>query len=923
MKQGGFLILFLLTGFFYFLPLYAQEKININTAILEELITLPGIGEIKAQSIIDYRENYGLFKKTEDIILVSGIGTATFSKIKDLIIVNLDNNSNYGFCGDGIINGEEECDDGNNLSGDNCDAKCFLETSLKYLENKEKDDFLSSEDLEYNLGDIVINEFVSDPEDKEKEWIELYNNKENKIDLNNWKIKDGDGTITRLSGKINKFFIIENPYGNLNNQGDIIKLYFKSKLIDKVFYGSFNGEMSDLGLAKDPFSLARKIDGYNTFNNKNDFALTKKKTKLTSNIIENDENDIFKEREGYDYSKEIIISEILANPIGEDNEKEFIELCNLGKKDVNLKGWSLGDLGGKKYFFNSYLLKTKRCSSFYRDKTKIVLNNSKDSLELFEPFKNVFLSKVEYKNAPEGFSYVNSIYTKNIQKYPERWLWTEINSPGEVNEIKKINHPPEVDFSFPRQIKILEPILFDSSDTIDEDGDELSFFWNFGDGFKNTIKNPEHTFFSPGIYEVSLEVFDGKEKKKETKIIDFSLASSSLKFEENKNEEDNIIINEILPNPAGNDFSGEFIELYNNGFNKLNLENWYLDDLRDGGSKIFIFSKLEDISPHKYLVIKPQESHINLNNKGDQVSIYNSKGILMDTMTYGESVEGEAYARGENNKWFWTGTPTPGRKNVIFLNKTEENNISSVGAKKNNYKAVSLEKIKLFKKGEEVSVRGKVTVLPDVFSSQYFYIENIQGIQIYNYRKDFPKLALGDLVEVRGVISEINGEKRIKTKGKDDIKIISKSEEIKAQNLKCADLNDNLIGSLISLKGEIIDKKGASLYLDDGSDEIKIYIKKSSGIVADDIDEGEIINVSGILSKTKSGLRLLPRFSADVIYKDIESHQKNTDKVIGEVSAEKEWTLEKRNKKIELLSYFLIIAITLIFILFVLYFKER
>jgi competence protein ComEA len=62
-------------------------KININAATIEELDTLPGIGPAIAQRIIDYREANGPFKTIEDITLVSGIGDATYEKMKDRIIV--------------------------------------------------------------------------------------------------------------------------------------------------------------------------------------------------------------------------------------------------------------------------------------------------------------------------------------------------------------------------------------------------------------------------------------------------------------------------------------------------------------------------------------------------------------------------------------------------------------------------------------------------------------------------------------------------------------------------------------------------------------------------------------------------------------------------------------------------------------------
>lgn len=66
----------------------ADGRINLNTAKAEELMTLPGIGAAKAQSILSYRDEKGGFSSIEEIMDITGIKEGVYSKIKDYITVN-------------------------------------------------------------------------------------------------------------------------------------------------------------------------------------------------------------------------------------------------------------------------------------------------------------------------------------------------------------------------------------------------------------------------------------------------------------------------------------------------------------------------------------------------------------------------------------------------------------------------------------------------------------------------------------------------------------------------------------------------------------------------------------------------------------------------------------------------------------------
>ncbi len=73
---------------FYNVSGQGTSRVNINTASLEQLDTLPGIGPSTAQAIIDYRRQYGNFQRIDEITEVPGIGPATYERIKAQLTVD-------------------------------------------------------------------------------------------------------------------------------------------------------------------------------------------------------------------------------------------------------------------------------------------------------------------------------------------------------------------------------------------------------------------------------------------------------------------------------------------------------------------------------------------------------------------------------------------------------------------------------------------------------------------------------------------------------------------------------------------------------------------------------------------------------------------------------------------------------------------
>ncbi len=710
------------------------------------------------------------------------------------------------------------------------------------------------------IGSLLINEFVADPADGGNEWIEFYNSTDESINLANWTLEDGAETSTTLSGTVAPlgFYVLEKPKGILNNSGDLIVLIDPAgTIIDQAAYGNWDdGDTSDNApAASDPNSVSRKSDGQNTNNDFNDFA--------ASTPTKNSTNAGGALPESVSYSKDIIVNEIFPNPKGSDSYNEFIELKNIGTAEIDLTGWKVGDASTKTYTiktadFTSVKIKPNDFFVLYRKTTGIALNNSgTEAAKLYGP-DGALVASAEYSGSvAEETSFARS---------ETDYFWTTTPTPGAENIITKKNQPPKAAISAPAEAEVGETIITDASDSTDPDDDALNFSWNFGDGNLGQGESTSHTYQKKGKFKIILTVRDAAgaadTAEQYIKITDSAASENISEVQETGDLQ--IVISEALPNPAGSD-EAEWIELYNPASESFDLSGFKLDD-DEAGIRPYKIPDGTIIGAGKYMIFKKEQTKLALNNTYDSVRILDPDGEVFFETNYDDVTEGASFARDDSGNYEWTTKLTPGAKNIFeFKEKVAAKKSSS--KKSTSFVKTTLDEIRNLDLGDGVKVQGQVISEPGVLGTQIFYIadpEGCPGIQIYMYKKDFPKLNLGDLVEISGILSESGGEKRIKVAAKNDIKVLESKEAPMPLNTKLNEIDESLEGCLVSATGEVTEKSGSNLYLGDDDGELRVYFKSTLAFPKPKIKIGDQIETVGIVSQTKTGFRLLPRYETDL-----------------------------------------------------------
>lgn len=441
-------------------------------------------------------------------------------------------------------------------------------------------------------------------------------------------------------------------------------------------------------------------------------------------------------------------------------------------------------------------------------------------------------------------------------------------TPRAANSAPAVNAAPEAVLVGPASGLVGQTLSFSAEDSIDADGAALTYNWAFGDGASAAGgAEATHQYTAAGTYTVRVTVSDGEKEDEAEQTVAVTAPAYST----------TTTVNELLPNPAGSDTAGEFIELKNTGSAAVDLAGWQLDDA-EGGSAPYTIPSGVSLTAGAVRSFPRSQTKIALNNDGDTVRLINPAGAVASSFAYAVTVpEGQSYNRTAAGEFFLSTTVTAGAENVITEPAEEEeededeeeedstaSGTSAAGrVAGSSVAAVALADIREEEVGTQVETTGVVSAPPGVLGEKVLYLAG-SGIQVYFYQEAFPKLALGDRVTVRGELGTSLGEWRLKLKSVSDITKSGEAAKPEPHRAATGEIDESWEGALVIVEGSVSSTSGDTFYVDDGSGEVKVFIKKSTKIDKPKMSAGTDVTITGIVSRTNAGYRILPRFQEDV-----------------------------------------------------------
>lgn len=580
--------------------------------------------------------------------------------------------------------------------------------------------------------------------------------------------------------------------------------------------------------------------------------------------------------------RDVVISELMWDGV------EYVELVNQTEQEVDLTGWTLtrqqaggeekeiikweaGDkIGAGEY----YLLEKKEEATLVtasKIASQLTLVNTGELVSLKDGSGNI----VDQANWLGGwYAGVNNevgVAMERTQLNSDglaaaSWHTStgeaggRLGTPGQANSAPHVNEAPEAQLAGPSAGLVGEQLIFSAEDSTDPEGDNLTYQWTMGDGTTLGGAEVAHVFTQAGTFSVEVMVSDGKLTDKA--VIEVKVAEAQYS--------DKLIINEFLPDPTGDDGEGEFMELKNQGSELVDLASWQLDD-KDGGSGAYTVPAGITIAAGEIKLFKRTETKITLNNSDDSVRLLDPLGRIKAEYSYGATKEGYSFNWSEGGNYLVSTTPTPGAANNITAptdveeQDEEEEKTSTANGK---VAGATVEKILLTdireeEKGTMVEVVGTVSAPPGVLGERVVYLAG-SGVQVYFSKALWPKLSLGDEVRITGEVSASGGETRLKLAQASDIAVVKTGAAPQPHVMETGEVGEETEGWLVTIQGKVTETSGDTFYVDDGSGEVRVYIKPTTKIDKPAMKKGTTVTITGVVSETSSGYRVLPRWQEDV-----------------------------------------------------------
>ncbi|GIW65785.1 MAG: hypothetical protein KatS3mg094_304 [Candidatus Parcubacteria bacterium] len=343
---------------------------------------------------------------------------------------------------------------------------------------------------------------------------------------------------------------------------------------------------------------------------------------------------------------QLLIKECMYNPEGNDDGREWIEVINKYQETIKIKsgrsGWKIND--GENHIFKQNIeIKENEVFVIVQDKNLFLKEYPKVNSQLIEANFSLKNNEGKIQIFDDEKKLIGEVYyNKNCGGFNNGYSIIFENDTCKENKIK--GGTPG--------------ILID---------DNVYKINNKNNNYNNDNNIDYNKQEDNRIVNINKNLTSSNNLNKASSSLLINNFLSSLNQDENETAF-NLIINEFLPNPEGKDQGNEFIELFNDSDEKINLTNFILEV---GNKK----NKLKGfIDPKGYFVIDNKEYKFSIKNRGENLSLFWKNDKVFSIKYNGRAPQGKSLSRDINGKWYFT-EPTPGKHN-IFIGLDKKNNFN-------------------------------------------------------------------------------------------------------------------------------------------------------------------------------------------------------------------------------------------------------